>query len=85
MLITALSGITLTTSLALLLRGYYEGYRQYLNHTGYKPNGGKSDTLTGWCGFGRIAPDGNAEYLKSIDAADSCKFIFSVDFVEVAI
>ena len=25
MLITALSGITLTTSLALLLRGYYEG------------------------------------------------------------
>ena len=85
MLITALSGITLTTSLALLLRGYYEGYRQYLNHTGYKPNGGKSNTLTGWFGFGRIAPDGNAEYLKSIDAADSCKFIFSVDFVEVAI
>ena len=85
MLITALSGITLTTSLALLLRGYYEGYRQYCNHTGYKPNGGKSDTLTGWFGFGRIAPDGNAEYLKSIDAADSCKFIFSVDFVEVAI
>ena len=85
MLITALSGITLTTSLALLLRGYYEGYRQYLNHTGYKPNDGKSDTLTGWFGFSRIAPDGNAEYLKSIDAADSCKFIFSVDFVEVAI
>ena len=85
MLITALSGITLTTSLALLLRGYYEGYRQCLNHTGYKPNGGKSDTLTGWFGFGRIAPDGNAEYLKSIDATDSCKFIFSVDFLEVAI
>ena len=85
MLITALSGITLTTSLALLLRGYYEGYRHCLNHTGYKPNGGKSDTLSGWFGFGRIAPDGNAEYLKSIDAAGSCKFIFSVDFVEVAI
>ena len=85
MLITALSGITLTTSLALLLRGYYEGYRQYLNHTGYKPNGGKSDTLSGWFGFSRIAPDGNAEYLNSIVAADSFKFIFSVEVVEVAI
>jgi len=85
MLITALSGITLTTSLALLLRGYYEGYRQYLNHTGYKPNDGKSDTLTGWFGFSRIAPDGIAEYLNSIVAADSCKFIFAVEIVEVAI
>ena len=85
MLITALSGITLTTSLALLSRGYYEGYRQYLNHKGYKPNDSKSDTLTDWFGFSRIAPDGIAEYLNSIVAADSCKFIFAVEIVEVAI
>ena len=85
MLITALSGITLTTSLALLSRGYYEGYRQYLNHKGYKPNDSKSDTLTDWFGFSRIAPDGNAEYLKSIVAAYISNFTFSVKLVEVAI